>query len=82
MKTETAEDTKKVGFRGIHGKAWYSLRKTQWDQIDWNLNDAALGRLNGCSREAVRQQRAKRGIPRSPHWHAVNMKVPAISATA
>ena len=67
-------DVKKPVVRGARGKKWYALRKTNWDLVDWDLNDAALGRLNGCSREAVRQQRAKRGIARSPHWHEVKME--------
>ena len=50
---------------------WHARRSINWADINWGMNDAAIGRLKGCSREAVRQNRVKLGIARSPNWHAM-----------
>lgn len=37
-----------------------------WSTVDWTQRDAEIARGLGCSRESVRQQRRKRGLPPSP----------------
>lgn len=37
-----------------------------WDMVDWKQQDIVIARALGCSREAVRQQRAVRGHKKSP----------------
>ena len=37
-----------------------------WETVDWNLHDSEIARELKCSREAVRQQRAKRGERKAP----------------
>ena len=64
MKTKTTTKTLKAGrLLRLHER---------WEKVDWWENDAGIARDLGVSREAVRQQRAKRGEGKSPRWHMVN----------
>lgn len=41
-----------------------TLKRYDWTQVDWNFPDIQIARKIGCTREMVRQKRAKLGLPK------------------
>lgn len=61
-KRKSKKVVKRAGRRG-------AVNRVKWGRVDWDMQDVAIAREFGCSRERVRQKRIEVGVGQSPLWH-------------